>query len=91
MDFIFDFILDVILEDGVNTSKKKSKTFRYTILGIIGIVYLAIIGLLMILGINTLKEDLFEGILIIVFGLCFLIVCIMRFKAVYQKRKPNKS
>ena len=26
MDFIFDFILDVILEDGVNTSKKKSKT-----------------------------------------------------------------
>ena len=91
MDFIFDFILDVILEDGVNSNKKKSKMFKYTILGIIGIVYLAIIGLLMILGINTLKEDLFEGILIIVFGLCFLIVCTMRFKAVYQKRSIEKS
>ena len=87
MDFIFDFILDVILEDGGNTSKKKSKTFKYIILGIIGILYLTIIGLLMILGINALKEDLFEGILIIVFGLCFLIVCTMRFKEVYQKKK----
>ena len=91
MDFIFDFILDVILEDGINSNKKKSKTFKYTILGIIGIVYLAIIGLLMILGINSLKEDLFEGILIIVFDLCFLIVCTIRFKTVYQKRKLNKS
>ena len=91
MDFIFDFILDVILEDGVNSNKKKSKKIKYIILGIIGIVYLAIIGLLMILGINTLKEDLFEGILIIVFGLCFLIVCIIRFKIVYQKRRLNKS
>ncbi len=91
MDFIFDFILDVILEDGVNSNKKKSKTFKYIILGIIGIVYLAIIGLLMVLGINTLKEDLFEGILIIIFDLCFLFVCIMRFKTIYQKRKLGKS
>ena len=91
MDFIFDFILDVILEDGVNSNKKKSKMFKYTILGIIGIVYLAIIGLLMILGINTLKEDLFEGILIIIFDLCILIVCIIRFKTIYQKRKLGKS
>ena len=91
MDFIFDFILDVILEDGVNTSKKKSKTFKYVLLGIIGIVYLVVIGLLMILGIDKLKEDLFEGVLIIIFDLCFLIICIIRFKTLYQKRSLSKS
>ena len=54
MDFIFSFILELILDDGIKVSKSKkiSKPLRIIILSIILLIYISIIGLITILGIN---------------------------------------
>ena len=93
MDFIFDFILDLILDDGIKASKSKkiSKPLRYIILSIVLLVYISIIGLITILGINTMKDNLLEGILILMFGIFILLVCILRFKAVYKNNIEVKK
>ena len=91
MDLILEFIIDLILEDSISDSKKKSKSFRYIIFGLILLIYVAIISLITITGIDKLKDNVFEGILILAFGICLLLMCIIRFKIVYQKKIQIKK
>ena len=89
MDFIFEYILDLILDDGIKASKSKKlpKSLRYTIIAIILLLYIAIIGLITILGIDIMKDNFVEGILVLIFGIFILLICILRFRAVYKKNK----
>ncbi|MBR3117544.1 MAG: hypothetical protein IKF36_06735 [Bacilli bacterium] len=88
MDYVLSLVIDLILEEGVSTSKsnKLPKGVRYFLFALVLILYIGIIGLITIIGISSLKENLVEGILALLFALCILVVCILRFKAVYSKK-----
>lgn len=89
MDYLCGLIIDLILEEGINVTngKKIPKPIRYILLGFILLLYIAIIGFITLIGILELKDNLVEGIFILLFGLCFLLLCIIRFRAVYKKNK----
>ena len=94
MDYILYFIVDLILDEGVDATKnnKLPKGFRYFLFTLILVLYFGIIGVFTIIGISLLKDNLVEGILTLAFALCILIVCILRFKSVYTKKtKKNKQ
>lgn len=93
MDFIIDVIIDLILEEGVNASKSNRlpKGIRYFLFALVLILYICIIGLITIIGISLLEDNkLVEGILTLIFALCILVLCILRFKAVYTKKTTKK-
>ena len=93
MDYILYFIVDLLLDEGVGATKnnKLPKGFRYFLFSLILVLYIGIIGLFTVIGISLLKENPVEGILSIVFALCILIVCTLRFKVVYKKKKNKKE
>ena len=93
MDYVLTILIDLILDEGVNASKNNRlpKGVRYFIFAFVLLLYIAIIGLITIIGISSLKENLVEGILALIFALCILILCIFRFKEVYSKRKEQKK
>lgn len=86
MDLIFEFILELLFEGGVEITKDKkiSKWIRYPILAIIILFFgLVIIGLT-ILGIKFLLDgDILVGILFIGLALFFLIGSIYKLKKTY--------
>lgn len=91
MDYVLTILIDLILDEGVNASKNNRlpKGVRYFIFAFVLLLYIAIIGLITIIGITSLKENLVEGILALLFAACVLLVCILRFKAVYKNKKEK--
>ena len=93
MDYILYFIVDLLLDEGVGATKnnKLPKGFRRFLFALIIVLYFGIIGVFTVIGISLLKDNFVEGILTLVFTLCILIVCILRFKAVYTKKTQKKK
>lgn len=91
MDFIFSLILDIILDEGISVSKKFPKPLRISILIIVLLFYLVIIGLFTIIAVSLMKENMAEGILVLIFTILFLAYCIIQFKSTYQNRKNSKD
>ena len=77
------------MEDGISASKseKLPKSIRYILLGFILLLYIVIIVSIALVGIMRLEENIVEGIIIILIGLCFLLLCISRYRAVYKKEQ----
>ena len=82
MDWLFEFILELVLESGIEASKNKkiSKFIRYPIIFIITVFYLSIIGLIIVVGISILKDTILGGISLILIGLLIFIISFIKFK-----------
>ena len=82
MDWLFEFILELVLESGIEASKNKkiSKFIRYPIIFIITFFYLSIIGLIIVVGISILKDTILGGISLILIGLLIFIISFIKFK-----------
>ena len=93
MDYVLSFIVDLIIDDELRptTNNKLPKAVRYFLFALVLIIYIGIIGLITMIGITSLKDNLIEGILALLFALCILVVCIIRFKEVYSKKTKNKK
>ena len=93
MDYLLYFIVDLLLDEGVEAtnSKKLPKGLRYFLFTLILVLYFGIIGVFTVIGISLLKNNTVEGILTLVFALCVLIVGILRFKAVYTKKTKKEK
>lgn len=85
MEYIIEFILELIFELGVETSKssKVPKPIRYLLITIISLIFIGVIGLIIFIGIVILKTNIIGGIIIILLGLVMLISSIIKFKKTY--------
>lgn len=88
MEFLIEGILDLILEGSVEASKSKKvpKTIRYILIVSISLVFISIVGLIIWLGINILKDNTIGGVFIILFGIFFLILGVLKFRKVYLNK-----
>lgn len=92
MDDIIEFILELVFEVGVEASKSKKvpKFIRYFLITIISLVYIGTIGLIMLMGISILKNNIFGGIAVILLGVFLFVMTIKKFRDTYLK-KVNKD
>lgn len=92
MEYIFEFILELVLEGSIEVSKssKIPKYVRYPLIGIISLFFLAVIGLIFFTGILSLKENILLGILLIFVGLLLFIMSVIKFRKIYLT-KINKE
>lgn len=89
MDFIFEFIVELIFEGSIEISsnKKISKWIRYPILCILILFFSIIIFGLIIIGLILMKENFLISLLFIIIGLFLLIGSINKFKKIYLNKK----
>lgn len=87
MEYIIEFILDLVFESSVEISKSKvPKYIRYSLIVIIVLFFIVVIGLIFLVGILSLKENIFLGIFFILVGILLLLMSIIKFKKTYLKQ-----
>ena len=91
MEIIIEFILELLFETGIEASKstKIPKFVRYPLIILICLIFLSIIFLIIYIGLSIIKDNIIGGIIVIIFGLAFLILSIYKFRTTYIK-KTNK-
>lgn len=92
MEYLFEFILELVFEGSVEASKnpKVPKWIRYSLITIIILFFIGVIGIIFFTGILMLKENVLIGILFNLLGLLMLIIGIVKFRKVYLL-KSNKE
>lgn len=91
MEFLFEFIAELLLEGSIEISsnKKISKWIRYPLIVILILLFSVVIFGLLTLGIIILNKNILAGIFIIIVSIIMLIGSIIKFKNTYLK-KSNK-
>lgn len=91
MEFIIELILELFIEGGIEAdqSSKVPKVIRYPLLAIIVLAFIAITGIIILLGVSLLNDNKFGGILFILLGLFMLIFTIIKLRKMYLKRKKR--
>ena len=89
MDFIFELILELILEGSIEVSKntKIYKPIRYFFLLLIIFFFIGVIGLVFFTGILIINDNLIAVIFIIGIGIFMLIASIIKFRKIYFKKR----
>lgn len=90
MEYIFEFILELVFESSIDASKNKKipKYIRYPLIVIIALFFIIVIGLIFLAGILSLKENVVAGIFFILIGIFMTIMSIAKFRKTYLiKRK----
>lgn len=92
MEFIFEFLLELVLESSIEVSKSKRvpKYIRYPLIVIISLFFIAVIGVIIFTGIVLLKENMPVGIFFILVGVVFLLMCIIKFRKTYVTKTTKK-
>ena len=92
MDFLFELLLELILEGTVELSKsiKVPKYIRYLLIGLIVLFFIAVIGIVLIAGFVSLEQNLLQGFLIIALAIFLLIMSIVKFKKTYLTRRNRQ-
>ena len=93
MDFLIEFITELILEGTFELSKNKKtpKWLRYPLIILVSLFFIAIILIIFITGYLALKEIPLLGIFLILLSLIFSVLSINKFKTTYIKRNPNSQ
>ena len=89
MDFLFELLFDLIADGTFELSKSKKvpKYIRYPLIVIIVLFFIAAIGVTLLAGLLSLKENLLLGIIFIALALFLLIMGVVKFRKVYIIRK----
>lgn len=92
MEYIFEFILELVLDSGIKASKNKkiSKWIRYPLIIIISLFFIGVIGLIFLAGILIFKTNKFASIFLILIGVFMLIMSIIKFRKLYLIKKEKK-
>lgn len=92
MEYIFEFILELVLEGSIEVSKSRKipKYIRYPLIVIISLFFIAVIGLIFLVGILSLKENIPLGVFFILIGLFMFIMSVIKFRKTYLI-KTNKK
>ena len=89
MDFIIEFVIELLLEESIEISsnKKVSKWIRYPLILFIVTIFMGIILLIFYLGFSLLNKNMLVAILILIIGVFMLISAIIKFKKLYIEKK----
>ena len=92
MEYIFEFILELVLEGSIEVSKsdKIPKYIRYPLIVIIALFFIAVIGLIFLAGILSLKDNVILGIFFIFISLFMFVMSIVKFRKTYLIRTNKK-
>ena len=93
MDDLIEFILELLLEGGIELSsnKKVTKWIRYPLIFIISILFLLVVALIFYLGIWIYKESIALSIAFIILSVAMLYGSINKFKKIYLEKKENNN
>ena len=93
MEFVFEFLLDLILEGSIELSsnKKISKFIRYPLICLIVLFFTTIIFLIFFLGLSLLNENILASLIIMGISFVMAILGIFKFKKMYLERKDNNG
>lgn len=92
MEYIIEFILELIFEFGFEASKsnKIPKFIRFTLIAIISLIFIFVIGLIIFMGISITQKNILGGLIIILFGLIMLVCSVIKFRKVYLTKNEQK-
>lgn len=92
MEYLIEFILELVLEGGLEATKsnKVPNAVKYIILGIISLLFIAIIGIIYLTAFLIIKLSIIGFILFFLLATFMLISAIIKFKKEYLKRINNK-
>ena len=93
MEFIFEMVLELILEGTLEISKNRKvpKIIRYPLIFFIVLLFLGVILLIFYTGVLAhQKINKICGIIFISIGIIFFVVSIVKFKKLYLKKKSNR-
>lgn len=94
MEFIFELLFELVLDGTIELSKsvKVPLPIRIILTILIALFYLAFIGLILLIGISTYKDNQIGGIIIILIDILIMIICVKAFVKIYLKRQDvNRS
>lgn len=93
MDELIEFILDLLLEGGIELSanKKVSKWIRYPIIAFLFLFFTIVIFGMIILGILMIEESILVSFIFVACGIAMLIGSVIKFKKTYLEHKKNSG
>ena len=88
MDYIFEVLMDLIFDYGLNLTKDKrlSKPVRYLIITLIFSCFLLVIGSLFIVGIVLFSTSWAAGLFCVLISLILLFAAIIKFLNMYLNK-----
>lgn len=92
MEFLFEFILELVFEGSIEVSKnsKIPKYIRYPLIVIIALFFIAVIGIIFLAGILSLRKNILLGVLFILLGLFMAIMIVIKFRKTYFTKIGKK-
>ena len=93
MDELIEFILDLLLEGGIELSanKKISKWIRYPIIAFLFLFFTIVIFGMIILGILMIEESILVSFIFVACGIAMLIGSVIKFRKTYLEHKKNSG
>ena len=85
MEFLFEILLELILEGTMEASqnKKVPKLVRVVLIVLISAFYLSVIGLILFIGVTCWKTNKIGGLIIITIGSVIFIMAAVKFRKMY--------
>ena len=85
MEFLFEILLELILEGTMTASqnKKVHKAVRVFLIVLNSALYLSVIGLILFIGVSCWKTNKIGGLIIITIGSVIFIMAAVKFRKMY--------
>lgn len=85
MEFVFELILELFLEGGIEISKNKkiSKWIRYPVLALVVLFFVTVLALIFLVGIMMFSTNIPVSLFLIGVGLIMLVGTILKFRRMY--------
>jgi hypothetical protein len=92
MEFIFEVIVELILDGSIEMSKssKVPNYIRYPLIAIISVFWIAVIGIIFLAGVISLRINMGLGLLLILIGLYTAVIGIVKFRKIYLSHTTGK-
>lgn len=91
MEFLFELVLELILEGSIDASKSKKvpKPLRYVLIVFIVLFFAGIDSLFFITGFLAIKINTLLAILMFALGMIMVVATIFKFKELYISKRDN--
>lgn len=91
MEFLFELVLELILEGNIDASKSKKvpKPLRYVLIVFIFLFFAGVDSLFFITGFLAIKINTLLAILMFALGMIMVVATIFKFKELYISKRDN--
>lgn len=93
MEYILELILELALEGSISVSKNKRipKYIRYPFLVMLSLFFMMVIGLIIFVGVCSLKESIPLGVTFLIIGIWMWVACTIKFRKLYATKKSKTN